>query len=67
MPEMDGIEFVKNARKLINESGVPQPFMICCTSYDTTEHRDIAIGAGFDQFIVKPPSSMTLKEIVAGL
>lgn len=51
MPRMDGIEFL---RALRSEQGGSGPVVIFCTTENDLKHIQEAIGAGADEYIMKP-------------
>ena len=68
MPEIDGLELVKILRKMIDESTLEtQPVYCCCTAYQSKEHQDAAIDAGFNYFLNKPTDKDELHDIIKGL
>ena len=51
MPIMSGIEFLKNLRKM---SGGQVPIVVFCTTENDLDHIQEAIGAGANEYIMKP-------------
>ncbi|MDP7651215.1 MAG: response regulator [Rhodospirillales bacterium] len=51
MPAMDGIEFLRELRKL---PGGSAPRVLFCTTENKMEHIEQAIEAGADEYIMKP-------------
>ena len=51
MPVMDGIEFLRQLRDM---SGGGAPKVVMCTSENSLEHVKEALGAGADEYIMKP-------------
>jgi CheY-like chemotaxis protein len=51
MPRMDGCEVV---RRLRSERGVKDALMVAMTGYADPLHRQQAMAAGFDRYLVKP-------------
>ena len=51
MPVMDGYEFLGNLRRL---PGGDQPKVVFCTTENDLAHIQEAIGAGADEYIMKP-------------
>lgn len=58
MPEMDGIEFVSKLRAIPTPK---EPIVIFCTSNGEAKDIHAGIGAGADDYIVKPFDESTLK------
>jgi two-component system chemotaxis response regulator CheY len=58
MPVMDGIQFL---RRLRGAAGGKSPKVILCTTEDSAEHIREAIGAGADEYVIKPFDSETLR------
>ena len=53
MPGMDGVTFIKAVRALPGQGERPTP-AIALTAYPETQHRERALEAGFDSYLVKP-------------
>jgi len=51
MPEMDGMECLKALRKM---PGGEAPRVVFCTTENDIEHINQAVGAGANEFIMKP-------------
>ncbi len=51
MPNMNGIEFLKQLR---GSSGGDEPVVVFCTTENDIERIQEALGAGADEFIMKP-------------
>ena len=51
MPQMDGIAFIKALRE---EKNGDKPKVIFCTTENDAKHIKMAIGAGADEFVMKP-------------
>jgi two-component system, chemotaxis family, chemotaxis protein CheY len=51
MPQMSGIEFL---RALRNEAGGDHPVVVFCTTENDAANISEALGAGADEYIVKP-------------
>ena len=51
MPVMNGIEFLKRLRAT---PGGAAPLVVFCTSHEDLEHIQQAIGAGANEYIMKP-------------
>ena len=58
MPEMDGIEFVKQLRAIPTQK---EPIVVFCTSNGEAKDIHEGIGAGADDYIVKPFDESALK------
>lgn len=58
MPEMDGIEFVSELRAIPTPK---EPIVIFCTSNGEAKDIHEGIGAGADDYIVKPFDESTLR------
>lgn len=54
MPLMDGPDFAVLARQLISKENIAQPYICCCTSYDSSAFYDKAFEAGMDKYMKKP-------------
>lgn len=51
MPVKDGIEFLKDLRAMPD---IDQPVVVFCTTENDMEHIQMAIGAGANEYIMKP-------------
>ena len=51
MPVMSGIEFLRDLRAL---DGGAQPIVVFCTTENDMAHIQVAIGAGANEYIMKP-------------
>ncbi len=51
MPVMDGLEFLKEMRKL---PGGEAPIVVFCTTENDLDHIQVAIEAGANEYIMKP-------------
>ena len=51
MPVMSGIEFLRNLRKM---DGGQMPIVVFCTTENDIQHIQEAIGAGANEYIMKP-------------
>jgi two-component system chemotaxis response regulator CheY len=51
MPVMNGLEFLKQLR---NSTGGSEPVVVFCTTENDLERITEALGAGADEFIMKP-------------
>jgi two-component system chemotaxis response regulator CheY len=51
MPNMNGIEFLKSLR---SEKGGDHPIVVFCTTENDIAHISEALGAGADEYIMKP-------------
>ncbi len=51
MPNMNGIDFLRELRKL---PGGEQPIVVFCTTENDIEHIQEAISAGANEYIMKP-------------
>jgi len=51
MPNMNGIEFLKSLRR---EKGGDHPIVVFCTTENDVAHISEALGAGADEYIMKP-------------
>lgn len=58
MPVMDGIEFLRELRKL---PGGDAPIVVFCTTENDIEHIQDAIVAGANEYIMKPFDSDILR------
>ena len=64
MPGIGGVATATEICKLVSEHGVKKPYICCCTAYNSQNHRDIAISAGFDRYMIKPVSQEQIKEVI---
>ena len=62
MPVMNGIEFLRALRKL---SGGDTPRVVFCTTENDIQHIQEAIGAGANEYIMKPFDSEILETKLA--
>ena len=51
MPVKDGISFLKDLRAMAD---IDQPIVVFCTTENDMEHIQTAIGAGANEYIMKP-------------
>ena len=51
MPVMNGLDFLKQLRR---SSGGDEPVVVFCTTENDIDHIQEALGAGADEFIMKP-------------
>jgi two-component system chemotaxis response regulator CheY len=51
MPVMSGIEFLRQLRR---EQGGDRPIVVFCTTENDLDHISEALGAGADEYIMKP-------------
>ena len=51
MPVKDGIEFLKDLRAMPD---IEQPVVVFCTTENDMKHIQMAIGAGANEYIMKP-------------
>ncbi|MDY7098677.1 MAG: response regulator [Pseudomonadota bacterium] len=58
MPEMDGIEFVRRLRAIPTPK---EPIVVFCTSNGEAKDIHVGIGAGADDYIVKPFDEAALR------
>lgn len=59
MPGMDGYEVAKTLHR-----GASNACLIAISGYDQPEHRDRALQAGFDHYLVKPIDGQELLELI---
>jgi len=62
MPVMDGLELARRVRAQENGRDIR---LIALTGWDDEAHRNEATDAGFDDYLVKPVSPATLRELLA--
>lgn len=62
LPEHDGNEL---ARRLRADAGTRHMLLIAITGYDQEKDKDIALAAGFDDYIVKPVDTARLNALLA--
>ena len=58
MPVMDGLEFLRNMRMM---PGGDKPKVVFCTTENDAAHIREAIGAGADEYVMKPFDHETLQ------
>jgi signal transduction histidine kinase/ActR/RegA family two-component response regulator len=63
LPRMDGYEV---ARRLRQQPGLEQTFLVAVTGYAQEQDRRRAHAAGFDAHLVKPADVATLHQLLAG-
>ena len=51
MPDMGGMEFLRSLRR---EQGIKRPVVVLCTIENDADQVSEAIGAGADEYLVKP-------------
>jgi PAS domain S-box-containing protein len=64
MPQMNGYELARNLRREATLNGT---VLVALTGYAQEEHRQQALDAGFDFYLVKPVSLDSLRELLASL
>jgi CheY-like chemotaxis protein len=64
MPDVDGLEAARRIRAL--ESGARTP-IVALTANAFAEDRESSLGAGMDDFLVKPLDRMRLRAILDGI
>ena len=64
MPDLNGPEVAKLIRQIVNEAGMEQPYICCCTAYTDPSYGKIAIEAGMDSVMTKPITSNELKQLL---
>ena len=62
MPVMDGLELARRIREREDGRDIR---LIALTGWDDDAHRNEAIDAGFDDYLVKPVSPATLRDLLA--
>ena len=62
MPVMDGLELARRIRARENGREIR---LIALTGWDDDAHRNEATDAGFDDYLVKPVSPATLRDVLA--
>jgi CheY-like chemotaxis protein len=61
MPKIDGLEA---ARRIRAQRGDPRPLLIAFSGWTDSEHKQSALRAGFDQYVVKPVEPAKLMRII---
>ncbi len=61
LPDITGLDIAHAVRM----SDLPQPYLVALTGWAEARYRDLALDAGFDRFVMKPPELDTLRELVA--
>lgn len=64
MPEMDGLEFIRELRGGSRNSGLPA---VALTAHSSPEDRKAALDGGYDMFVSKPVDPAELASITAGV
>ena len=64
MPDLDGYEFVQRLRRAANSRNATIP-VIALTAYGSSQDRERALKAGFDQHVTKPIDPTQLVQAVA--
>jgi two-component system chemotaxis response regulator CheY len=64
MPVMDGIDFLRSLRDM---EGGEEPIVVFCTTVSDTRHIQEALGAGANEYIIKPFDAEVLREKFAQL
>ena len=63
MPEMDGIETLKQLRKMQKESG-QEYIIVAFTANAVSGAKKMFMEEGFDEFVSKPIETMTLERVL---
>ena len=63
MPRKDGLQLLKELR----EKGGPAPYVIMLTSHESAEKRDLALGLGAGEVMIKPFNAAALIKKIEGL
>lgn len=63
MPVMDGLTFLSRLRS----SELPQPPVVMCTTHNSMDQIERALGAGADEYIMKPFDADILGAKLAGI
>ena len=58
MPNMDGLQFIRELRKLPNGQG---PIVVFCTTENDLKHIQDALSAGANEYIMKPFDSSIIE------
>lgn len=61
LPDITGLDIAHAVRM----SDMPQPYLVALTGWAEAKYRDLALAAGFDRFVIKPPELDTLRALVA--
>lgn len=64
MPGMDGMELARQIRQCRE---LDQTILIALTGWGDAEHREQALAAGFDEYLLKPVSLDRISELIARL
>ena len=62
LPGLDGYEV---ARRIRDGLGARAPYLVAVSGYSSTQHRQRAGDAGFDQLVVKPIEHEALRRVLA--
>ena len=60
LPDVTGLDIAHAVRM----SDGSQPYLVALTGWAEARYRDLALDAGFDRFVIKPPELDTLRELV---
>ena len=64
MPEMDGPTVAIEIRQIMQSTGLPIPYICCCTAYEEASYKKKALAVGMDHFLTKPLDYNELKSIL---
>jgi CheY-like chemotaxis protein len=65
MPEVDGLAFAAELRKLHTGQAGSRPLLIAITGFASKADRERALAAGFDAFLTKPIDFGSLRELLS--
>ncbi len=63
LPGIDGYEVARQIR--LQSAGAVRPYLVALSGFSSTEHRERAYAAGFDEHIAKPMAIDQLEAVVA--
>jgi two-component system, sensor histidine kinase len=65
MPDVDGLSFATEVRKLDSRVGSPERIhLIAITGFASQSDRERALAAGFDAYLTKPINFVSLRELL---
>ena len=67
LAEMDGPEIAREIRRLMNEKGIEQPYICCCSAYLEESFKTKAFEAGMNDYMDKPIVNERLQELLSRL
>ncbi len=62
LPDMDGFQVAMQVRQL---EETKEALIVALTGHSEDTHRDRALGAGFDEYLVKPADANSLRQLAS--